>query len=487
MIVNEKIKDMKKTMTTLFMAVLVILGVTSCKKYLGDEPKYLLTPEIAVYNEASAQAILYGAYSFIGKDEWTARFTGGFSSMLGTITYNSSAGSFDMGATGDNEPLWTIFYKTINAANAAITSITALDESAFSSAARKKELLGEAYCIRAFAHTYAFWYFGRWWDAPESKYGVLYRDKVSDLTNVYQARLTVGESYAKIISDLDYAIANAPEYSSTRRMSKQFAQALKAKLLLYRGTGNDNKDALDLVNLVMNKAEELGLKIEPSLTSLYDKSWDSKELLFCRYRETTDNIISAYNFTYGYNYATLTLSTMGKALLESDPRYPMAWGLVKSPIANNNTYTMACKKLCRKGRQEGGDNDKYTTYFLRYTELYFMKAELLVKTGATIADGVEYINKIRRRSNLQDTTVTTPAEFNNLLFKELYVELHMENEADWMAAVRIRDASDKRMIFGLRGPAVTVSEDRFVWPIPTSEMRYNTLLIQNPSYEHLSY
>src|SRR5690606_37929738 len=262
------------------------------------EPKYLLTPEGAVTDQASAQAVLNGAYSFTGKDEYTVRFTGGFSSMLGMVNAVSLAYNFNMNATGDSRNLWEIFYKTVNGANAAISAIEALPDAAFDGPARKQSMLAEAFLIRASAHTYAFWYFGRWWDDASSPYGIVVKEELSSLKNVVSPRLSVGDSYTKIIAAPAYAIDHAPDYSTGVRVSKQFAQGLKAKLLLYRGIGDDYQQALALVNDVIARAPGLGLVLEPSLTSLYNNSWDSKELLFCRYREKTDDVVSAYNFTY---------------------------------------------------------------------------------------------------------------------------------------------------------------------------------------------
>ena len=73
------------------------------------------------------------------------------------------------------------------------------------------------------------------------------------------------------------------------------------------------------------------------------------------------------------------------------------------------------------------------------------------------------------------------------LFQELFIELHMENEADWMASLRLKDENGQKMIRGIRGPSLTVNEDRIIWPIPTVEMKYNTKMVQNPSYENLLY
>lgn len=469
-----------------FAVGLVLLSIfPSCEKFLNQEPKYLLTPEGAVTDEASAQAVLNGAYSFTGKDAYTVRFTGGFSSMLGMVNAISLAYNFNMNATGDSRTLWEIFYQTVNGANAAISAIEVLPDAAFDNPARKNTMLGEAHLIRAFAHTYALWYFGRWWDDASSPYGIIFRDELSSLKNIYNPRLSVGESYTRIIEDLDYAIEHAPDYSIGVRVSKQFAQALKAKLLLYRGTGDDYQQALTLINDVINKASGVGLVLEPSLTSLYANSWDSKELLFCRYREATDDVVSAYNFTYGYNYATLKMTDLGKSFLESDSRHEEAWGNIRSPITNNNTLSWSPKKLARKGRQDGGDNDKYTTYFMRLTELYLLQAELIEKTGGSLSDAMGPVNHIRARSGLGPLSAADKTEFYDILFREIVMELHLENEADWMAAVRFRDSDGSRLIFSLR-TNLSGSEDRFIYPIPASEMIYNTI-DQNPGYENLTY
>jgi len=471
----------------LFIVALAMM-FSSCEKFITQEPQYLLTPEVAVTDEASAKALLNGAYAGISTNDWTARFTGGFSSMLGTISYNNSAYTFNMTATGDNEALWKAFYVAINNANAAIEGISSLSDDKFSSAQAKKQLIGEAHGLRAFAHLYTLWYFARWFDQPDSKFGIIYRDKLSLLGNVYQPRLNVKDSYDAIIADLDYAIANGPNIYSNKRFSKQLAKALKAKLLLNRGWGNDYADALVLINAAITESTGLGVALEPSLSQLYQNSWDSKELLFCRYREKTDDVVSAYNFTYGYNYATLGLNNIpGAAIISSDPRHPEGWGNVKSPITGNNTFKWAPKKLARQGRQVGGDNDKYTVYHLRLTELYLMKAELLQKTGASFAQAMEPINLVRSRSNLPGLSVSNKVDFEKTLFSEILNELNLENEADWMSSLRLKNSAGIYLLQDFRGTATVLDQNKFIWPIPTSEMKFNKLITQNPGYENLNY
>lgn len=464
-----------------------MLALSSCEKFITQEPEYLLTPEVAVTDEASAKSLLNGAYAGVNTNDWTVRFTGGFSSMLGIINMNTSAYNFNMNATGDNEFLWKAFYIAINNANAAIEGITPLGDDKFKSPQTKAELIGEAHGLRAFAHLYTLWYFARWFDQPDSRYGIIYRDKLSTLDNVYQPRLNVKDSYARIIADLDYSIAHAPDFYNNKRFSKQLAKALKAKLLLNRGWGTDYADALVLVNEAITESTGKGVTLEPSLAQLYQNSWDSKELLFCRYREKTDDVIAAYNYTYGYNYATVTVTTQGNAIIGADPRHPEGWGNVKSPITGNNTTKWAPKKLCRQGRQVGGDNDKYTVYYLRLTELYLMKAELLQKTGASFIQAMDPINYIRERSELGPLSAANKTDFEKVLFSEILNELNLENEADWMSSLRLKNAAGTYLLQDFRGAATVLDQNKFIWPIPTSEMKFNKLIDQNPGYENLNY
>lgn len=465
--------------------IIVIFLFTSCEDFITQDPKYLLSPEMVFTDENSAQNLLNGAYAAVGSNDYTARFSGGFSSMLGSYNYNTAAYNMNMAATGDNDALWKIFYQTINRANSVVLNVSSLPIENFKVPARKNEIIAEARGLRAFAHLYAFWFFGQWNGDATSEYGIIYRDEQAELSNIYQPRLSVEESYKKIIEDLDFVIENGPNYSTGKRFSKQLGKALKAKLLINRGWSGDYVESLKLVDDVINTATASGLALEPSLTALYQNSWDSKELLFCRYRETTDNVVSAYNFTYPYNY-TITALNLGGAILNSDLRHNQGWGFVKSASAPNGALVWRPTKLCRKGRVDGGDNDKYTVYFLRLTELYLMQGELRYRTGKSISESLEPINKIRERSGLNAANPSTNTAFEKLLFDEYFKELNLENDSDWMAALRLKGADGRKMIYEFRNIA-ELNEERFIWPIPTSEMKFNKLIKQNPSYENLSY
>lgn len=162
------------------------------------------------------------------------------------------------------EGYWTQLYKIINACNAAVNGINKLSDGAFPSLAEKNALLGEARCFRGYCNLELLWLFGRWFDKADSPYGILYRDQTSELSNLMVGRISVGESYRLILEDLEFAEQNAPVYKSALRMSRQFAKAMHAKLLMVRNWDGDYAKALTLVNDLL--AENSGWQMETDLT-----------------------------------------------------------------------------------------------------------------------------------------------------------------------------------------------------------------------------
>ncbi|GAL82693.1 putative outer membrane protein [Algibacter lectus] len=285
-------KNMKKlfyiAMTTL------IVGVSSCTDSLDLIPDYELNEKNAVTDEISARAAVNGIYPFITQgSNFSGTVYGQLASKSGFVDWSS--GDYDMTTTQSNntpsvEYMWLGYYETINAANFAIDAISKLNATQISEE-EQIALIAEARMLRGFSHAYAFWLFGHWWNADDSDVdGILYRDELASVSNLQIARLTVGESYEKIFEDLDYAIENLPNFTTNRKVSKEYAKAFKAKMLLYRygfdnATGNEGLvEALGLVNEVLNTSVS-GFSMQGDLAQVYEDSWDSQENLFSGYLE----------------------------------------------------------------------------------------------------------------------------------------------------------------------------------------------------------
>lgn len=304
-----------------YIMLLGIVFFTSCEDFLDQVPKHNLTLDNAVTDYSGAKNILNGMYSIVASNSAFGGATwcrlssqGGFYSSY-TANFNMAykEGSNDMAGT------WQALYSLVNSANAAIEAISNLAENKFPTPERKQEMLAEARCMRGWAYTNLFWLFGRWWDADDSAYGILYRDKMANLSNLQVPRSSVGESYTKIFEDLDDAIANMPDFTTSRSLSRQMAQVLKAKILLYRGvmrgSTQDLKDALTLVETVKRDAPS-SWQMESDIEAMYEVGWDSKEVLWARYLGDFASTTS-YEFDYSYNIGyNNTYSDIGNRVVE---------------------------------------------------------------------------------------------------------------------------------------------------------------------------
>lgn len=476
---------MKNYISILFVSVGFLFS--SCDGFLTENPEHDLTIDNAVTSYESAKNIVNGIYtnfenySALGGELYT-----NLGCQAGYWDYKTAA--YDMSYKQGKDfssTTWQAIYEGINCANAAITQIEKLDVSKFPSETAKKDLIAEARCYRAFMNTHLLWYFSHWFDKADSPYGIIYRDQLSELTNLMKDRSTVGDSYQYIIDDLEYAEQNLHDYTSAIYMSKQFAQVLHAKLLLVRGWEGDYAKALELVNTVMTTAPAK-FAMEKDITALYENGWNSNEVLFARYLGDASKYTS-YEFAYSYAlYYDNKFKEIPEKWLGDDARFKYTFGEVRAPETwDTSRKDSVLTKLYHRGRYEG-PNDMYATYVFRYAELYLMKSELLARTNPNdIAGALKPLNEMRAQyttPTMTPVTATTHDELMDAIFKEYVVTLFMENETPWFASLRFMK-DGKAWIYTLK-PDVNFSSDQYCWPIPDAEIMGHTNKIeQNPGLE----
>lgn len=479
-------------MKKFFLIILAIGLVTlsSCDDYLTETPKYSYTTDYAITNEPTAKNAVNGIYGEY--EECTSLggyIYGSLHCMAGFWDYVDEM--YDMGYTQTSNnyvvsAIWQELYHVIDACNFAINGIEKVDDSKFPSLELKKEYIGEARGMRGYMNLQLLWFFGHWFDKADSPYGIIYRDQVSELSNLHLGRLSVGESYEKILDDLKYAEENAPDYSDAHHVNKQFAKAMHAKLLLVRGWDGDYAAALAIVNeLLSDKTSGWGM--ETDVSDLYENGWDSKENSFSHYLgDQEENYAIGYcEFIYAYAlYYYDDFHETAIDWIENDARYPLTFGTAKAPQARDKTSKdNVMTKLYHRGRYYGL-NDMYATYPMRYVELYLMKAELLARTSPLdIQSALAPINEMRARyvnPVLEPITgITTHDELMDAIYKEYVVTLFMENETPWFASLRF-EHNGKPWIFTLK-PEINISSNQYCWPIPDDEIKAHTNTVeQNP-------
>ncbi|TDQ73451.1 RagB/SusD family nutrient uptake outer membrane protein [Sphingobacterium yanglingense] len=490
-------------MRYLYIGLLVAAGLLqSCEGFLEEEPKYTLTDKNSVTDYDKAKAAVGGIYSKFQNDEWAGKLylaQGSKSGIYGVFDQEYKMSYREEAFT--NNTIWFGFYTALNAANFAIKGVEDLDVNKFPSAEAKENLVAEARALRGWINLNILWNFGHWWAEDASEYGLIYRAEAADLGNVQQPRISVGESYQRIMEDLDYAITHGAAFKTPRYVSKQFAQAIKAKLLLYRGTALGNNamltESLNLVNAVMQESPST-FAMEAKLEDVYAKAWDSNEVLFARYLENNGarTTYAGHNYPYGLVYAgnRLPLGVGGELnaglkygadWFKSDPRWPLITGNVRSPEPWDETFCFAFKKLTRLGKVGGLEanpvDEKYAVYYFRYPELYLMKSELLARTGASIAESLAPINQMRAKRVspvLPALHATSKDELMDVIFKEIVKETFLENGSEFFASLRFM--KDGKPYIETIKDDVQFEQNRVCYPIPKDEILSNKLIKQNP-------
>lgn len=492
--------DMKniKYITIILLAALA----TSCDNFLTENPPYNVTVDNAIRNYDDAQAAIIGMYSSLnlGSRTSTSDFFGGrlyctLASQAGTtkavggiahynMTYNSTTASFGV--------FWQNWYACINAANLTIMGIEKLDVSKFPSAVEKERMLAEAKCFRAWVNAHILWCFGHFW--KDDEYGILYRTEMANMTNIYIDRLSVRESYEKIFDDLK-DVDLLDDYSSSKYLSKQMGQALKAKILLNRGWEGDYAEALQLVETILATAPA-DFKMDPDMKNMYNDAWDSKEVLWARYLESSGTARAYGEGSYSLSLiasgdsnkndpsSLLSFYSVFDSWLTDDNRFDVTMGWARYLSATGVEY-FCPTKLARGGR--ANMNDKFTTYYFRYPELLLMQAELRARTGKTIAESIEPINTMRgNRTNPILPQIPVPANKEDLMyiiFKEYCLELYTENGSEWFASLRFQRDNDTWLQI-LKPDVLNIPETNFCWPIPSVETSVNHNIKPNPGYDN---
>ena len=124
-------------------------------------------------------------------------------------------------------------------------------------------------------------------------------------------------------------------------------------------------------------------------------------------------------------------------------------------------------------------NDDLNNYvpIIRYSEVMLNLAEAIARTSTTAVDAraVALLNAVRQRSDATTTFApATNADLINAILNERRIEFLGEG-------IRSLDILRQNIAFPAKGSlaAVAPTTVQYVWPIPASEMLYNSLMTQN--------
>jgi len=470
---------------------------TSCSDELDALPGQSKVDGNVIVDQKSAEVALNGiyySYAMCGTDYYDVKSTLCSpiyevypADLAGTAIYYQGPYYMEMHDVSNmvmfSSYFWQPLYATLNAANAFINQMKDADDSWFTSG-KKNQLLGEAYAMRALVHYNLLRYFGYSWDI-NSPYGCILRTEQSTTLTLPKARSSVKDSYEQIISDLDFAIENAPATNDNYYISQWFAKGLKARVLMMRGQNNDYTEAAQLcADIIQNGPYALEDNYEDIF---HQKGLASQEVIFgIQPKENQTDVYEAYYYRgYPQFYPTDNLL----ALYEGDPRLEQMYKLDQAEsyeytdegivVVYIDQYTI-CKHI--NPATFAADELEETQYQMRLSEIYLLRAEALARTG-NISEAGSLLKTVLSKSGITDYTAVDAATTQEAMLQQIFNEAlkNLAFECGLEHDIMLRFPESITLQFN----PIYAEKQYNVFPLPVDEFKYNFELDaddQNPGY-----
>lgn len=473
-----------KQLPLYIIAVIIIMSAAACKKQLNAPPPNAKVNGTAIVDQKSAQVTLNGVYYQFANAtstlyDWETQNV--LPSMLsGMLGY--AFGAYDDEVNDNlnsrmiftNNP-WGSWYETITAANGFLEGINALGDGIIQPV-RRDEMKAEATFLRAYSNFKLLMFFSEWKDL-DSKNGVLLREELTGLSTVVKKRSTVAESYEAILRDLDYASANGPTTNPSYYMNKYAAMILQARVLLTRGEPGDITKALDLASEVIESGK---YTLEPNLQDIFHKNGLSSTEVILGVKPQPNQQFVRENISGAYYLPGGTYSSVGyvakealRELLNGDPRQDWMIGPVNDEPESPGTYAFGKFLPYINGVGTAPTQLSETSYAMRLSEAYLLKAEALARSNGDLDEAKAAIKTVMTTSGVTDFSEVDAAATAMDVWKQAYYETLRnftgEDGIDWLALVRFPFET----ITELR-PTIT-SMSQLWFGVPVSEFVSNPL------------
>lgn len=471
----------------LMAAAIVTFSLTSCKKFLTEQPYSFLTPTNFYKNQGDAVAALNGVFSTMQPQSFYQRTVFIVSDNASDLMYAAPGSSTDrnsltnhtFAAVNGEIGNWYINdYKMIKNANDVIKYVPLISMDPV----ERANIVGNARFLRALGYFNLVTAFGQ---VP-----LITEPVTASSPDLYPKKASIAALYDQIIADLQYAEANC--YAEKNivagnkgRVSSGAASGMLAKVLLTRAKSGaakatDSQDALAECNKVINDASYSLLTNYASIFSSDNKY--NKEIVFAVRFGTAPNvgniILRMYYPTvlggYGSFFAQNNFFNNGFPDGDRDVRKTYS---ISNQAVDNKGVTQTVTPFIYKFRdsQWKQDNNSRSDWFvLRLAEIYLLQSEAMHNINPADPAKFDGINIVRARAGLSLLTdqlnminTPTPDAFIDALLAERARELCGEGQRRWdlLRLGRLKAAMAK--------VSVTVDDNHLLFPIPQSEQDAN--------------
>jgi len=466
----------KYNITLLAVAVVITMALPSCRKALFEEPVNSLDPGAAFESKERVEAAAVGMYNQLQNRE----FFGGriliyadirgvdafpnaqFGNMYQFNTVTSSDGTTALAYEGG--------YRTIGEVNLFLKNLAGA--TGIVDPEKATQYTGEGEFIRALS----YFYLVNLWAQPynftpgATHLGVpIVLTSTNDVFNPVNnvPRNTVAQVYAQIEKDLLSAEAKLPVsyddpgFSDNARATKGAAQALLARLYLYKG---DYLKANVYADKVIASPAGYAMNATPLVAF---RTPTTKESIFSVAHNGGDNpnTNNALGQHYGFDKrGDITVGTDYAGLMD-----------ITKDLRYTTLIVKTSKGLLYSAKYQGSSD---WAPVLRYSETLLTKAEAL----ANLATGVDpvavgLLNDVRLRSHASVLAPATKADLITAILTERRIELAFEGHGilDFLRTGRGIPAHGNIL-------AQAYGSNFVVLPIPRHETDINKNLVQNPGY-----
>ncbi len=363
--------------------------------------------------------------------------------------------------------IWRESYEGIQRVNVVLNRITDIeyDDPSF-----KSTRIGEMKFIRGLLYYNLVRLYG---DVP------LVLEETENPSDFFgQGRTTAGQVYGQIETDLSEAIASLPAGKESGRPAKGAAQALLGDVQMTQGNYND---AVGNLAAVVNSNE---YSLMPSTAEIFGVANEGNQEIVFEVQFTsglagnTEGSPAASQFrpsgttanAKGHNLPSTAFVNMYEA---GDTRKDDYVGIE----ADANPFYFSLKyEVSPTGVNDGGSD----YYVIRYADVLLKYAEALNETGS--GDAAQYLNLVRNRAGLANTTASTQAELRAAIELERRYEFIGEGHR-WFDLKRYGTATETmNKWFADNGKNVVIDATKLLLPIPQSQIDTDPAINQNAGY-----
>ncbi|WPU95332.1 RagB/SusD family nutrient uptake outer membrane protein [Mucilaginibacter sabulilitoris] len=500
-----------KTLKNILVATCLVLSCSSCKKFLEEHPKSVLTPDADLSSAKVARALANGAYQNFsgilsgqdgsyGGNTWNLMefMTGKANSDLGqtgfvsfqTLTYSNT--SFYM------DTWWRQMYLGIGATNLAIQRIPLINAPGLTDEA-KNNMIAEARTMRALYYFFLVRLYGA---VPKII------EPPKDL-NLQVPRVPAKQIYDEvIIPDLLAAEKSTlPWKDATGKVSMGAIESILADVYLtYAGAAINGGAAAytESAKRSLNVIQNGGYTLFPNYTDMIVPANKNtgEFILQVQYAAsvpinnpltalTIPNFsgISKYSDEYGSVWPTdqfiASFPAGDKRVAEKQFFYTNYVSAKTGQLVTFKNHYIYKYFDVNAVTNTAKSDLNYSVY--RLADVYLMYAEASNRAGGPNANAIAYVNAIRARANLAPLTGAVTASqdlFEQEVWIQRYYELCFENKM-WFDMIRTRKIHNDvtgawdnfvghKTVFN-----ATYSEKQLLFPLPKQETDVNPKLLPN--------